>query len=116
MRDASIYPEASAARASVEHRIADGETHPYSFTLDADTVLFVDLDELGADVTAATFDPDGRPLATVDSPFGGMATEHVRIDATRAGTYRVDITAGAYSTRPSGRTATRSAEIAGRKR
>jgi erythromycin esterase len=80
-----------APGAPVERSIADGQTHQYAVELAADTVLFAEVDQLGADVTATTFGADGSQLGTFDSPTGAKGTEHVRIDANQAGTYRLDV-------------------------
>jgi erythromycin esterase len=88
----------------IEREISDGQTHQYAVDLAADSVLFVEIDQLGADVTLSTYGPDGTQLATIDSPSGSKGTEHVRVDAKQAGTYRVDVTkfpgkAGRYRAR-----------------
>ncbi|HEY5951736.1 MAG TPA: erythromycin esterase family protein, partial [Kofleriaceae bacterium] len=75
----------------VERDIADGQTHQYEVELAADTVMFAEVDQLGVDVTLSTYDPDGTQLKTFDSPTGSKGTEQVRIDAKRAGTYRIDV-------------------------
>jgi erythromycin esterase len=80
-----------APGSDVEREIAYGQTHQYAIALDADTVLFAEIDQLGADVALTTFGPDGTQLASIDSPTGGKGTERVRVDATQAGTYRIDV-------------------------
>lgn len=97
-----------APGAPVERPIADGQTHQYAVDLAADTVLFAEIDQLGADVTATTYGPDGSQLATFDSPGGADGTEHVRIDAKQAGTYRIDV---ATFPGPAGRYRARVVEI-----
>lgn len=80
-----------APGAPVERAIAAGQTHQYAIELPADSVLFAEVEQLGADVTLTTFGADGSQLGTFDSPTGAKGTEHVRIDAKRAGSYRVDV-------------------------
>ncbi|HEY5921656.1 MAG TPA: erythromycin esterase family protein [Kofleriaceae bacterium] len=81
-----------APGSSVERDISDGQTHQYEVSLAADTVMFAEIDQLGADVTLSTFGPDGGQLATFDSPTGSKGTELVRVEAAKAGTYRIDVT------------------------
>jgi erythromycin esterase len=79
---------------TVEREIADGQTHQYELALDADSVLFAEVDQLGANVSLSTFGPDGTQLATFDSPEGGSkGTELVRVEAQQAGSYRLDVLA-----------------------
>jgi erythromycin esterase len=81
-----------ATGSSVERAIASGETHHYDVELAEGAVLVAAFDQLGADVVVTTFDPSGAQIDQIDSPTGGKGTEHVRIDARRAGTYRIEVT------------------------
>jgi len=82
-----------AAGVPVERDIAEGQSHQYEIALPADSVLFVEVDQLGADVSLSAYGPDGSQLATFDSPTGSNGTEHVRVEAKQAGTYRLDVIA-----------------------
>lgn len=92
----------------IERAIRNGETHRYAVDLPADSVLFADVEQLGADVTVTTYDPAGSRLASFDSPTGNKGLEHVRIDAARSGTYRIDV--GTFPG-PSGRYRVRVVEV-----
>src|SRR5262245_19989922 len=80
-----------APGANVEREISEGQTHQYAIALDADSVLLVEVDQRGADVSLSTYGPDGSQLATLDSSTGGKGTETVRVEAKQAGTYRLDV-------------------------
>src|SRR5262245_8943582 len=90
-RPPAVHAPKLAPGAPVEREIAEGQTHQYEVTLAADTVLFAEIDQLGADVTTGTFGHDGTQLSSADGTPGGKGTEHVRIDAKQAGTYRIDV-------------------------
>ena len=80
------------AGGSGERTIATGETHRYDVELASGAVLIAEVDQLGADVVVSAYGPDGARVAQFDSPTGGRGTEHVRVDATQAGTYRIEVT------------------------
>ncbi len=77
---------------SGERTIATGDTHRYDVELAGGTVLIAEVDQLGADVVVSAYGPDGARIAQFDSPTGGNGTEHVRVDATQAGTYQLEVT------------------------
>src|SRR5262245_9966678 len=79
------------AGSDVERTIQDGERHRYSVELGAGGVLLAEVDQLGADVRITTRGPGGTVQRTYDTILSGKGTEHVRIDATKPGTYEVEV-------------------------
>lgn len=78
---------------TTEARIKHGETHAYSLSLNTGQYAGIVVDQLGADVAVTLHDPDGNLLASVDSPQGDRVPEPVPIIASKAGTYRVEVSA-----------------------
>jgi hypothetical protein len=54
----------------------------------------VEVLQTGSDVVVNLIDPDGRKLARIDAPNGGLGPESVSLVADRAGNYRVEVSLG----------------------
>ncbi|MFL6292671.1 MAG: CHAT domain-containing protein [Thermoanaerobaculia bacterium] len=83
--------------------IKAGETHAWLLSLKPDQYAGLVVDQRGADVAVTLRDPQGRLLASVDSPQGARVPEPVPVIATAAGAYRVEVSApagaGSYAIR-----------------
>lgn len=91
------------AGTTTEARIHAGEAHSYLLSLNPDQYAGLVVDQRGADVAVTLHDPEGRLLASVDSPQGARVPEPVPVIATLPGSYRVEVRApeggGSYAVR-----------------
>src|SRR5688572_1028554 len=86
-----------------ERELKGGETHVYSFSMDAGRFASIVVDQRGIDVAVSLFGPDGKKITEVDSPNGTKGPEPVSFIAKAPGEYRINIAsleskapAGAY--------------------
>jgi CHAT domain-containing protein/Tfp pilus assembly protein PilF len=86
----------------VEKTLAGGETHSYEIPADAGQFLHAVVEQLGIDVALILYSPDGKQIATMDSPNGLFGLEQISTIADSAGAYRLEI-ASADKNAPSAR-------------
>ena len=77
---------------SVERELKGGETHSYSFSMQAGQFASLVVDQRGIDVVLRLTAPDGTKLTEIDSPNGNSGPEQLSFVARSQGEYRVDIT------------------------
>ena len=79
------------ALSDVERELKGGETHSYRITLTTGQFLHAVVEQQGIDIVATSFAPDGKQLASCDSPNDRWGSESVLLVAEQAGEYRVEI-------------------------
>ncbi len=79
--------------------LAPGDNHRYHVKLEASQVLAGVVDQRGIDVVVTTYDPSGKKLGELDSPNGNRGPEPFVIEATRAGSYGIEVKAFAVPVR-----------------
>jgi CHAT domain-containing protein/tetratricopeptide (TPR) repeat protein len=80
---------------AVEARMRGGESYAYLLRLEAGRFADVTVEQKGIDVAVSVRSPDGRVIASVDSPNGASGPEPIPFLSSTAGTYRLEV-------RPSG--------------
>lgn len=76
----------------IERQLAAGQTHTFSVKLDENNFIQLVVEQRGIDVVVKVAAPDGKILATTDTPNGTQGPENVSFVASTAGTYRVLVT------------------------
>jgi len=75
----------------VEKTINGNEIIKYSYQLEKDDFLQVDVKQLGADIVLEVYSPSGKKLAEVDSPTGDTGTESCSLSAEESGIYAIEV-------------------------
>src|ERR671921_1819109 len=83
--DAQAVASPLRPRGSVERRIARGETHSFSVSLEPKQFLKLVVEQRGVDIVVRVFSPDGKRLGEFDSPNGTSGPEGVSLIADDAG-------------------------------
>ena len=76
----------------IENKIAPGQTHRFSVSLEQDQFAQLVVDQHGIDVVVRVFSPAGKSLGTFDSPNGTEGPENVSLVANSPGVYRIEVT------------------------
>ena len=76
---------------TAERGLGPGESHRYTASLDAGTVLRVFADQRGIDVVLRLYGPDGAKIRDFDGPTGDSGSDELSFVAEAAGTYVVEI-------------------------
>ncbi len=76
---------------SIDKEIRSGETHKYYVTLQSGQYLHVVVEQKGIDVVVILFDPNGKQLASSDSPNVDRGPEVISVIAEASGNYRVEV-------------------------
>ena len=84
---------------TLELTLAGGETHTYEIRLETGQFLHAAVEQLGIDVALIFNGPDGKRIASMDSPNGAFGLEQISIIADVNGTYRLEIGSGDKSAR-----------------
>jgi CHAT domain-containing protein len=76
---------------SIDKEIRGGETHKYYVILQSGQYLHVVVEQKGIDVVVILFDPNGKQLASSDSPNSDNGPEPVSAIAEASGNYRIEV-------------------------
>src|ERR1700733_83340 len=71
----------------LERVLRASDEHRYSVRLDSGAAIVGKADQHGVDLVIDVYDPDGRQIASIDSPNGSEGPEPFDITALRTGTY-----------------------------
>ena len=86
----------------VECALQGGEKHTYEIHADAGLFLHAVVEQLGIDVALTLYAPDGKQIASMDSPNGSSGPEQISMIAESSGNYRLELASGDKSV-PAGR-------------
>src|SRR5437870_2880198 len=86
----------------VERALQGGEKHTYEIHADAGQFLHAVVEQLGIDVNLTLYAPDGKEIASMNSPNGSSGLEQISTIAESSGPYRLEIAAEDKSV-PAGR-------------
>lgn len=75
----------------IERELAGGQSHSYSFRLEAGQYLHIIVDQRGIDITVTASGPDGKKLAEVDNPNGVQGPESLSLISEKSGRYQINV-------------------------
>jgi CHAT domain-containing protein/Tfp pilus assembly protein PilF len=78
----------------IEKELAGGATDSYEIQVGAGQFLHAVVDQMGIDVVLTLYGPDGKQIATMDSPNGTGGLEQISTIAESDGVFRLSITPG----------------------
>ncbi len=78
----------------VEKELAGGATDAYEIQVSAGQFLHAVVEQLGIHVALTMYGPDGKQIATMDSPNGTWGIEQLSTIAESAGIFRLEISSG----------------------
>ena len=87
---------------TLEQALAGGESHSYEIQVATGQFLHAVVDQLGVDVALTLYGPDGKKIASMDSPNGAFGLEQISTIAEAAGIYRLEVVSDDKSA-PAGR-------------
>jgi enterochelin esterase-like enzyme len=82
-------PQPLVTGLNVERTLGLGEKHIYTITLQEGAAVIGAADQHGVDLVIDIFDPDGKKVATVDTPNGAEGPEPIDLTAFKTGPYRL---------------------------
>ncbi|HEX8774711.1 MAG TPA: CHAT domain-containing protein [Pyrinomonadaceae bacterium] len=71
--------------------MSGGEVHAYRILMAQGQFLHVVVEQQGINVSLAIVDPDGKPVAEMDSPNNTLGPERVSLVAESSGAYRLEV-------------------------
>jgi CHAT domain-containing protein/tetratricopeptide (TPR) repeat protein len=77
-----------------EKSLAGGDADSYEIQVRAGQFFHAVVDQLGIDVVLTIYGPDGKRIATMDSPNGAFGLEQISTIAGSAGVYRLEVVPG----------------------
>jgi CHAT domain-containing protein len=80
--------------APIEKELAGGATDAYEIEVGAGQFLHVVVDQIGIDVALTLYAPDGKQIATMDSPNGSWGLEQISTIAELSGIYKLEVASG----------------------
>jgi CHAT domain-containing protein/tetratricopeptide (TPR) repeat protein len=83
-----------------ERQMAGGQVHRYRLSLSEGEYLRLVVEQMGIDVVAAIFDPEGKEICRIDSPNGARGPEIVYLIAESSGSYRLELSASERDSAP----------------
>src|SRR5438445_9203669 len=86
----------------VERALQGGEKHTYEIHTDAGLYLHAVVEQLGIDVNLTLYAPDGKEIASMNSPNGSSELEQISTIAESSGNYRLRVASNEKSV-PAGR-------------
>lgn len=86
--------------AQVERELSGGQSHVYRLELTPGQYARVVVEQKGIDVVLKLLAPDGKLIATVDSPNGTQGPETVALIAEMTGVYRLEVSSLEKDARP----------------
>lgn len=84
----------------VEHQISSGQIHFYSIDLLSDQFIYVDVQQLGVDVTVSLFDTDSNLLIETNAPDLSYGAEPFYWVAQKPGAYKIAIKPAEVAAKP----------------
>lgn len=75
----------------IERQIKGGQSHQYSVELLADQFIYIDVQQLGVDVTVSLFDSEGKLLIETNAPDLSYGAEPFYWVAEKTGNYKIAI-------------------------
>jgi CHAT domain-containing protein/Tfp pilus assembly protein PilF len=85
---------------SAEREMAGGQVHRYQLSLSGGEYLHLVVEQRGIDVVVAVFDPEGKEICRIDSPYGAQGPETVYLIAKSSGSYRLELSASERDSAP----------------
>ena len=79
---------------SVERTLRGGEKHRYEIRVEKGQFLHAVVEQLGIDVVLTLYAPDGKPIASMDSPNGKFGLEQISTIAEVPGIYVLEVASG----------------------
>src|SRR5262249_17857072 len=76
---------------SIVKELKSDEIHVYQIAAEADQYLQVVVIQQGIDVVVSVFDPSGKKIYEVDSPYGTAGQEPVYLITASKGLYRLEV-------------------------
>src|SRR5271168_1676745 len=86
----------------LERELKGGEKHTYEIRAQSGQFLHAVVEQFGIDVALILFSPDGKPIASMDSPNGNFGPEKISTIAVASGIYRLEVASGSKNV-PAGR-------------
>jgi CubicO group peptidase (beta-lactamase class C family) len=80
---------------SLEGQVSAGERSAFLVHLEANQVLFGEVDQKSLDIVVMVYDPQGKRIARTDVTGGGW--EFIHFESSQPGAYRIELTAGGQS-------------------
>ena len=87
---------------TLEKLLQGGETQTYAIRAEKNAFVHATVEQHGIDVALTFTGPDGKPIASMDSPNGQFGLEQISILSDAAGLYIVEIASG-DKTAPAGK-------------
>jgi CHAT domain-containing protein/Tfp pilus assembly protein PilF len=78
----------------LEREMQGGEKHTYEIRAETGQFVHVAVDQLGIDVALTLYAPDGKAIASMDSPSGSFGLEQISTIAEAPGIYRLEVACG----------------------
>jgi len=75
----------------LERELKGGQKHTYEIRVEAGLFLHVVVEQLGIDVALTLYTPDGKRIASMDSPNGNLGPEKISTIAEAPGIYRLEV-------------------------
>jgi CHAT domain-containing protein/tetratricopeptide (TPR) repeat protein len=77
----------------LERNLQGGEKQNYEIRAEAGQFVHAEVEQLGIDVQLTIYDPEGKPIASMDSPNGKFGPEKISTIAEAPGIYRLEVSA-----------------------
>jgi tetratricopeptide (TPR) repeat protein len=84
----------------VERQIGGGQSHQYSIELLADQFIYIDVQQLGVDITVSLFDSEGKLLIETNAPDLSYGAEPFYWVAEKPGNHKIAIKPAETGTKP----------------
>jgi CHAT domain-containing protein/Tfp pilus assembly protein PilF len=75
----------------LERQLKGGEKHTYEIRAEAAQFLHAEVEQLGIDVALTLYAPNGKPIASMDSPNGNFGPEKISTIAEAHGLYVLEV-------------------------
>jgi len=75
----------------LERELKGGEKHTYEIRAASGQFLHAEVEQLGIDVALTLYAPDGKPIASMDSPNGTFGPEKISTIADSPGIYHLEV-------------------------
>jgi CHAT domain-containing protein/Tfp pilus assembly protein PilF len=78
----------------LERELKGGDKHTYEIHAEAGQFLHAEAEQLGIDVALTLYAPDGKPIASMDSPNGNFGPEKISMITEASGIYTLEVSSG----------------------
>jgi CHAT domain-containing protein/Tfp pilus assembly protein PilF len=78
----------------LERELKGGEKHTYEIRVESGLFLHAVAEQLGIDVALTLYTPDGKRIASMDSPNGNFGPEKISTIAEAPGIYKLEVASG----------------------